>query len=238
MFGFLKRRSESSIPPDPEAWQRRWHAILDGYDHPEDDEKGVPDPLPDMMEDFRLQFAFWHSGWADGAAARKQAFAILPRGDDMLARVEIVLATPPQAIGPEEAQALLRPALAHTRALGLDAPDPEGPIRVLVPELVALQEAFGSADTPFIDLRDRMPDLARAAEGEVGEAAYFFLSEPLYRLATAYDVSAWVLWPLCAPPDAADPTEAGYRLWQGGWSAGWDGEGLFLYDRRAELRLV
>lgn len=239
MFGFLKRLPSPPSPPDPQAWQRRWHEILDGCDHPEGDGKGVPEPLPDMMDDLRLHFGFWHPDWAEAAAARRQAFAILPHGAAMLARVETVLAPPPpRALRAEDAEAVLRQGLVRTRALGMEVPDPDGAVRVLGMAQVTLLQAFAEAETPFMDLRDQMPDLARAATGAAGEAAYVFLSEPLYRLAATHDISAWVRWPLCAQPRAADPTEAAYRLYRGGWSAGWDGEGLFLYDRRAAFGLT
>jgi hypothetical protein len=48
-------------------------------------------------------------------------------------------------------------------------------------------------------------------------------------------VANWVVWPLCSSPGDADLMEASYRLSEGGWSPGWTGERLFVYDRRWEL---
>ncbi len=45
------------------------------------------------------------------------------------------------------------------------------------------------------------------------------------------------MWPLCGDPGAADLTEAGYLLQEGGWSPGWTDERLFIFDRRKEFGL-
>lgn len=231
------------VPQDPLAWQRHWHQILDSYDdHPDEvaDDKGVPDPLPDLDHDFRLLFNFWSADWPSGADARKRAFAILPRGDQLLARIEDYLSTPAQAIDADQATTILRQGVDITRRAGFDTPDPAGPVRILARPAVSLNDAYSRAESPFVDVRDAMDDMAENEAGEAGAAAYYFLSEPLYRLATTYDVSSWIVWPLCsrltAPAD--DPTVAAMRLWLGGWSSGWDEEGLFLFDRRQEFGLA
>lgn len=233
---------DTPVPQDPVAWQRRWHQILDTYeDHPDEaaDDKGVPEPLPDMDRDFRLQFNFWFGGWKHGAQARKRAFSILPRGDQLLARVEAYLSVKPAAIDADHAMMILRKGVDLTQGLGIEAPDPFGPIRVLANPAVSVHDAFARADSPFIHLRDAMGDMAEKETGQAGVAAYYFLSEPLYRLGTTYDVSRWVAWPLCSSATATDdPSTAAYLLWIGGWSAGWDEEGLFLFDRRKEFGLA
>lgn len=233
---------DTSVPPDPLAWQRRWHQILDACeDHPDEDadDKGVPDPLPDIDRDFRLLFNFWTGGWTRGVQARKQAFSIFPRGDLLLARIETYLSTPSMAIDADHATMILRKGVDLTQGLGFETPDPFGPVRVFNPSAISLQDAFAQADPPFIHLRDAMGDMAEKETGQAGVAAYYFLSEPLYRLATTYDVSRWILWPLCSNATAADdPSTAACLLWNGGWSAGWDKDGLFLFDRRKEFGLV
>lgn len=222
------------------AWQRRWHEILDDYDHPEetDEDRGVPHPLPDMMADNRLLFCFWHAEWQAGSEARKRAFDILPRGEAMLARVEEYLSSKSTALDAKDAERILRRGLALTRKLGIDAPDPEHTIRVFCEDDMPVQEAFDGADTPFINLRDKLGEMALQECGQVGKDAYHFLAEPLYHLASSYDVAKWVVWLLCAQAGTDDPTEAAYRLWSGGWSSGWNSEGVFLFDRRKEFRLI
>ena len=83
----------------------------------------------------------------------------------------------------------------------------------------------------------RAHDFARTHHGEAGWDAFFFLNESLYRLRSAYQVADWVLWPLCSKSDEVDLMEARYRLCQGGWSPGWTGERLFIFDRREEFGL-
>ena len=231
---------EHTVPPTgPPDWQQRWHEILDSYDdHPDDLDKGEPDPLPEMGSDMRLQFAFWATDWDSGADARRRAFDILPCGPEMLVRVESFLASPRKAIDPDHAETLLREGLKSADAVGVEVPDADGSVRVIGPDGISLHDAFALADDPFLNLSHELPALAEKANGEVGRSAFFFLSDPLYRLASSDDVARWIVWPLCRGQNRDDPTEARYRLWQGGWSAGLDSEGLFLYDRRNEFRLI
>lgn len=240
MFQFFQKMKEPAILADPLAWQRCWHEILDDYEHPEESEtdKGVPDPLPEMSSDFRLQFHFWYVNWPAGIKARRRAFAILPRGKAMLARVEKHLSSRSVAIEPEAAITLLRQGLSLTRQLGFETADPSQHIRIMGENDLPLLEAFAAANSPFIYLRDNLSDLILRECAQTGRDAYFFLDEPLYQLSTSYDVANWILWPLCAPLGTTDPTEAAYRLYEGGWSAGWDRQGLFLFDRRKEFRLL
>lgn len=236
MFGFFRRGTEPT-PSDPDAWQRRWHEILNDYRHPEDEPgeyPSIPDPLPNMMDDFRLQFNFWSPGFREGAEARHRAFAILPQGKAMLVRVENYLAKPQGFFGPERAEQILRQGLSNLRSAGIDAPDPDGDIRIMSGSMLSVQEAFAEADTAFVNLDDRLGSMALAQSGKIGEDAFYFLREPLYRLSATYMVANWIVWPLCAAPQADDLSEPAYVLWRGGWSAGWDGDGAFLFDRRDE----
>lgn len=247
MFNLFRRKKESPspdapVPQDPKEWQRRWHQILDSYkDHPQEgpEDKGIPDPLEDMGLDNRLQFNFWSTHWKSGPEARKRAFAILPRGDQMLARIEEHLSTKPKPIDAHYATMILRKGLDLTRELGIEAPDPFGRVRVMENPTISPQDAFARADSPFIHLRDALGALAAKENGKAVSDAYYFLSEPLYRLASTYDIAEWAAWPLCSSSDVDnDPTTAAYLLWRGGWSAGWDEEGLFLFDRRREFGLT
>jgi len=98
-----------------------------------------------------------------------------------------------------------------------------------------LMQAFQHAGDPFDSVMDGLSDRARAHRGEAGCDAYFFVGEPLYRLRNDYHVVRWVSWPLCSAAGDCDLTESSYRLNEGGWTAGWTGEKLFVYDRRWEL---
>jgi hypothetical protein len=216
------------------VWQRQWHEILNSYPDPDGGASRTPDPLPSLDCDFRLHFNMW----LVPPEARQHAFAVFPCGEEMLARVDQHLSAPRKPLAPEQAVSLLQAGIKLARDAGVDdLPAPEMTIDVLSEADMPLLEAFRQADDPFADLRDQLSAKARQHHGEAGEDAFFFLSEPLYRLRSSYHVRDWVLWPLCSDPAAPDLTEAGYLLGEGGWSPGWTGETLFIFDRREEFGL-
>ena len=219
------------LSPDQRKWQRHWHEVFDAALGPD----GPPgQPLPeDIDTDFRLQFELWDLS----AEARAQAFSVFPRAGEMLVRIDAHRSAPPQAIDADEAIRILRNGLKLLHQLGIEAPESDAAIAVLDPGKLSLQDAFSKADSPFIEFHDVLHDMALRETGEAGKDAYFFLSEPLYRLAASYPVAHWICWPLCAPAGAADASESEYRLWQGGWSSGWSEEGVFIFDRREEFGL-
>jgi len=153
----------------------------------------------------------------------------------MLARVDEYLSARPEPLEPEQAITLLRTGLKRARAAGVeDVPSWEMHIDIVEMD-TPLVQVFQHAGDPLDNVTDDLCDRARAHHGEVGCDAYFFLREPLYRLRSDYAVANWVVWPLCSSPGDADLMEASYRLSEGGWSPGWTGERLFVYDRRWEL---
>ncbi|RTQ35212.1 hypothetical protein EJP69_12570 [Variovorax gossypii] len=220
------------LSPEQRKWQRHWHEVFDAALGPD----GPPgEPLPDDIDtDFRLQFELWDLP----AEARARAFSVFPNAAGMLARIDAHRSAPPSAIDADEATRILRDGLKLLRRLGIESPEPDAAVAVLDTGKVSLHDAFSKADSPFIELHDALHDMALRETGEAGKDAYFFLSEPLYRLAASYAVAHWICWPLCAQPGAPDATEAEYRLWRGGWSAGWSEEGVFLFDRREEFGLT
>jgi len=225
-------RSSNTGVDHPALWQQRWHQILDAHAPDEDDADSPDGVLPAPGDDARLHTAFWLIGGAAQAPARAQAMHIMPAGDRLLARLEAHLSTPQAAIDSDQAKALLRHALILVRQLNLDAPDADSSIRVMDESMVPLLTAFAQADTPFVNFRDALGDMAEKHSGPTGVDAFHFLSEPLYQLAASYEVADWVRWPLCASPEADDPTLPIYQLATGGWSPGWDDQGVFLFDRR------
>ena len=218
----------------PALWQQHWHQILDAHAPDEDGADGKHDVLPDPGDDARVHTALWLIGGASQSPARAQAMHIMPAGDHMLARLEAHLSSSHATVDADQAKALLRHALMLVRKLNLDVPDADSPIRVLDESMVPLLTAFAQADTPFLDFRDALGDMAEEHGGRIGMKAFYFLSEPLYQLAASYEVADWIRWPLCASPDADDPTLPIYQLAVGGWSPGWDDQGVFLFDRRRE----
>jgi hypothetical protein len=211
------------------TWQLRWHEILNDYPDPDGGESATPEPLPEL--DFRLHFNLWQLPHE----ARHRAFAILPCGAEMLARIDAHLSARPEPLEPEQAVALLRTGLKRAHDAGeKDVPPCEMHVDIVAMD-TPLMQAFQQAGDPFDGVMDGLSDRARAQHGEAGWDAYFFLSEPLYHLRNAYDVVHWAMWPLCSAAGDADLTEARYRLNRGGWTAGWSRERLFVYDRRWEL---
>lgn len=223
-----------SGPNQQRKWQLRWHEILNDYPDPDGGASETPDPLPDLDSDFRLHFNLWQAPWE----ARRRAFALLPCGDEMLARVDRHLCARRVPLSAEQAIDLLRSGLRLARQAGVrELPAPDLPIDVLSASDVPLLEVFMTADNPFRDVADGLSDGAMAHHGTIGSQAYFFLSEPLYRLRASCGPANWVRWPLCSNSADADLTEASYLLEEGGWSAGWTGEKLFIFDRREEFGL-
>jgi hypothetical protein len=223
-----------SHPNRQKVWQLLWHEILNDYPDPDGGASITPDPLPDLDWDFRLHFNLSQVP----QEARQRAFAILPCGNEMLARVERHLSAQRRPLEPEQAIGVLRTGLRLAQDAGVRIlPGLEMNIEIVSEADIPLLDAFTKADDPFYDIRDRLSAGASACHGEIGLDAYFFLSEPLYRLRSSYHSRDWVLWPLCSHPAAADLTEAGYLLQEGGWSPGWTDEKLFIFDRRKEFGL-
>jgi hypothetical protein len=219
-----------SMSSRPRHWQLQWHEILNDYPDPDGGDSVTPEPLPELDADFRLQFNLWQLP----REARQRAFAILPCGAEMLARVDEYLSARPEPLEPEQAITLLRTGLERARESGVqDVPSWEMHIDIVKMDTPIVQ-VFQHAGDPLDNVTDDLCDRARAHHGEVGWDAYFFLREPLYRLRSDYAVANWVVWPLCSSPGDADLMEASYRLSEGGWSPGWTGERLFVYDRRWE----
>ena len=216
-------------------WQLQWHEMLNDYPNPDGVDSVTPEPLPELDGDFRLQFDVWQLP----REARRRALAILPCGDEMLARVDQHLSAYREPLEPEQAAELLRRGLRLARDAGVEeVPSGDMQIDILSESDIPLLEVFMRAGDPFDGLLDDLMDQARAHHGEAGLDAYYFLREPLYRFGgNAYQVADWVQWPLCSGPGAADLTEARYLLWQGGWSPGWTNERLFIFDRREEFGL-
>ena len=212
-------------------WQLQWHEILNDYPDPDGSDSVTPEPLPELDTDFRLQFNLWQLQ----REARQRAFAILPCGAEMLARIDEYLSARREPLEPQQATTLLRTGLKRAREAGVqDVPSWEMHIDIVEMD-TPLAQVFQHAGDPLDEVRDDLSKRSRAHHGEVGWDAYFFLSEPLYRLRSDYAVANWVVWPLCSSPGDADLMEASYRLSEGGWSPGWTGERLFVYDRRWEL---
>jgi hypothetical protein len=174
--------------------------------------------------------------WQVPREGRQRAFAILPCGNEMLARIDRCLSAHRMPLDPEQAVGLLRSGLQLAQnAVVTTLPTPETQIEILSEAEVPLLDM--RAESPFVEITDGLSDAAMKHQGEIDLDAYFFLSEPLYRLRSSYHPAYWVRSPLCSDPGAADLTETSYLLEQFGWSAGWTGERLFVFDRREEFGL-
>ena len=209
-------------------WQAAWHGILDTELGP-DPQAAAGKDLPELDCDFRLQF----ETWSLPEAALARCFGLLPQGGALAARaIEMRFALrdePKEILAEAEALACLRRGLSElARHVDTDFGPLEN-LRVLRGDGKALIDAFMQADPPTIDLDDRLPALARQQSGALGEAAYFFTGEILYRLASDYAVARWITWPLCHDPTASDPYREFARLSVLGFHPGLDDKGVFLF---------
>jgi hypothetical protein len=135
-----------------EVWQVRWHEILNDYPDPDGGASVTPEPLPDMSTDFRLHFNLWRVP----REARQRAFAILPSGNEMLARIDRHLSAHRMPLDLEQALDLLRSGLRLAHNAGMTLPALETHIDVLSEADIPLLEAFKDADDPFQHIRDRL----------------------------------------------------------------------------------
>src|SRR5262245_6256340 len=153
------------------AWQLQWHEILNDYPDPDGGDSATPDPLPELDADYRLHFNLWQLP----AEARQRAFAILPCGAEMLARVDLHFSAPAEPLEPGQAVALLRSGLQRAHEAGeKDVPSFLMHIDIVAMDTPLLQ-AFQHAGDPFDSVMDGLSDRARAHRGEAGWNAYFFV---------------------------------------------------------------
>jgi len=159
-------------------WQLQWHEILNDYPDPDGGDSVTPEPLPELDTDFRLQFNLWQLP----REARQRAFAILPCGAEMLARIDEYLSARPEPLEPQQATTLLRTGLKRAREAGVqDVPSWEMHIDIVEMD-TPLAQVFQHAGDPLDEVRDDLSKRSRTHHGELGWDAYFFLREPLYRL--------------------------------------------------------
>jgi hypothetical protein len=209
-------------------WQRQWHGILNGFPDPDGSVSTTPDSMPRMNCDFRLHFDIWHLP----PEALREAFSIFPLGAKLFERIEQHFARRERLLTAEQAKGLVVEGVQLLIAAGYKAPSTFQAVNVLYKEDVSLFEAFRFAGSPFVVLNDNLSERAFKNSGQDGLDAYFFLIEPLYRIRSAYALAQWIMWPLCSQPEEPDLTLIPYLVEEGGWSPGWDGEKLFIFDRR------
>ncbi len=73
-------------------------------------------------------------------------------------------------------------------------------------------ELLSKSDPISIELDDQLARFIKNENGEQAYQAYFFLSEPMYRLASSYIISDWILWTLTNRYDV-DPYTPLLRLY-------------------------
>lgn len=222
-------RPTPPAPPAQPDWQAQWHDIYDGDPASEGPR---PDPLPDLDGDFRLIHAFW----TIAPETRAAALALLPRGDEIAARVERWRAQEPVSMSAEQAEAKLREGLADLAWFGVDHPAPDCRVEHLGGDTPAYLAAFSAADAVTLALDDRLVDMARtqggAQGGALGEAAWRFLGYPLGAPGFQY-WRHWMAWPLVAPEGAPDVYAVFSDLVRAGRVPGWRADGSVVLFERA-----
>ena len=88
---------------------------------------------------------------------------------------------------------------------------------------------FEDAEFLMHELQDEYSDLIGKKSGEEAQAAYFFLSEPLYMMSSTDEPSNWILWALTGITEI-DPFEPVFRLWNLNCQLGLDDKGIFVFQ--------
>lgn len=192
------------------GWLDLWHGLLHQPSIPPFKE---PDDMAGVLADFRRD--------PDRMA---KAFAPLPRGDELLTRVQLCidaeqnhdglyLVPDPLDATDDELRALVNDALVRgSKSCGIDVPP--YPINIL---RRPLSTAEFSQMAPLIEeLGDLYNKFAYDLRGDESDAMQF-LNETLYTLAASFEVRGYCLTPLCPVKiRRIDPYEPQIKLWRRG----------------------
>ena len=216
----------------PRQWQKYWHECFD-KDPPRENDDIWSEPLPDIGEDYRLLCGF---AWVT-PETRKKVLSVMPQGDEIFVNLEHYMQVHRRSMDVETAKRKLSNGIELLHQYVQTDLQKENEFRILTEQKISLYDAFKIADMVTIDLDDRLSDRVQEYYGEDAVEAFCFLKELIYWQGNNYEGARFSLWPLCSRKGQENPYRPFMELLKGGWSAGWDGSGVFLYDRRKEFGL-
>lgn len=196
-------------------WQIEWRKIM-GFD---------PNTDSEYDSDFDIHFGLWDLD----KDKLHECFSILPFGEEMYSRVIIRLEKDKsKAFKDEYLQELAETALLRLTSY-INSPELKNvKIRIVRGNEEDRLRLLMNADSIAQELQDDLCDLIKQKSGEQAYAAYFFLTEPLYRMSSYYEPVNWVLWSLTGIQNN-DPFEPIYRLWELNCQIVVDDEGILIF---------
>ncbi len=214
-----------------QAWQQTWRTALG------ESTENMP---ADINSDFTLICDIWHLN----EDKLKACFSIFPKGDLIFQRVQAAKAIIPKISTIEDKKLLSYLEEINTSvtkvlkiynkdqyALELDHKINQCTTKkVYRGEDTLPNDLFQDADQLTTHLDDILVDLIKEKLGPLGEATYYFLTEPLYMFGgNTYEVGHWILWALLAEAYPVDPYYAAYELSNHKAVARWKDQEMFVF---------
>jgi hypothetical protein len=210
-------------------WQRIWREALGE----------TVESMPDEVEcDFALHFDIWKLNDQE----LRQCFSLFPDGQKILDRaVEVITSSPRKKEVDDENLLTLLDEMNRSAENVIHLTNDQVAIRLNNEKLLCKShrvyrgdenlrvKLFQNVDRPTIHLDDELSKIIQEKKGDIGYAAFFFLSEPLYRLANNYSVSNWVIWAMLENEFDVDPYKPGYELYKLNAEAGWSSDEMFIF---------
>ena len=199
-------------------WQNHWRAKL-----------GLPlDSLPQFNGDFDIHFDIW--GLPDDEI--KECFSLFPNGEAIARRAIAARSVNfDQVRRTEDSEfiSILKEMNKRVSMILCNERMEDETASVFRGDEELRARLFRMADPPTIELNDALSEIIESKCGSEGIEAFFFLREPLYRLANSYEVANWVSWALVENDISVDPYEPGFELYKRNAQAGWSNDGLFVF---------
>ncbi len=196
-------------------WQSDWRKIM-GFD-----------PITDSEydSDFDIHFGLWELE----KDKLHECFSILPFGEKMYSRVICQLEQDKNNANNDDYLLQLAVTAISRLTSYINSPELENAkIRIVRGNEEDRIRLLMNADPIAQELQDDLCDLIQQESGEQAYFAYFFLTEPLYRMSSYYEPVYWVLWALTGIPNN-DPFEPIYRLWELNCQIVIDDEGILIF---------
>ncbi|MFK8102315.1 MAG: hypothetical protein AB8G15_07320 [Saprospiraceae bacterium] len=212
-------------------WQKIWRTALG-------------ESIENMPAEIDHDFALICDIWQLEEEKLKACFSIFPKGELLFQRIQNAKAIVPKISTIENEKLLsylteinttvtkvLKTYNKDKDALELDHKINQCTIKKVYRGKDALpRDLLQDADQLTTPLDDILVDLIKEKMGTLGEATYYFLTEPLYRFGgNTYEVGHWILWALLADEYPVDPYYAAYELSNHKAVARWNNQEMFVF---------